>query len=78
MRTHGGRIERVVRIADDVDSQGASDVVREVHIVTFPDDAHFEAYRVDPAVAAVRAWRDVSVIATEVWRGEDITPYGAE
>ena len=47
MAAHGGRIERtvVVPVAD------APELVREIHVVTFPDARAFEAYRDDARLA---------------------------
>jgi uncharacterized protein (DUF1330 family) len=77
MRAHGGRIERVIRIAEESVSNATNQTLREVHIVTFPGRDHLDAYRRDPAIAAVRRWRDESVVATEVLIGDDISPYGS-
>jgi hypothetical protein len=43
MAAHGGRIERTVvtPVAD------APDLLREIHVVTFPDASAFQAYRDD-------------------------------
>lgn len=43
MSRHGGAIERTV-----VESENdATDVFREIHIVSFPDQSAFAAYRTD-------------------------------
>jgi uncharacterized protein (DUF1330 family) len=72
MAAHGGAIERTV-VVDD----GAGDALREVHVVTFPSAAAWDAYRADPALAALAAERATAVIATEVLTGADGPDYGA-
>jgi hypothetical protein len=66
MATHGGRIERTVVAAAD-----APDLVREVHVVTFPDELAFRAYRGDARLAEVAHLREASVVHTELLVGED-------
>jgi uncharacterized protein (DUF1330 family) len=65
MARHGGRIERAYVLEDD----GA--YVRELHVVRFPDDTAFEAYRRDPALTARSADRTRAVISTEIWPAQD-------
>jgi hypothetical protein len=55
---HGGAVERQVTILDD---PGGGDF-REVHIVTFPDDQAYAAYRSDPEVLALRPLREACVV----------------
>jgi uncharacterized protein (DUF1330 family) len=66
MASHGGRIERTV-----VAAAAAPDLVREVHVVTFPDERAFRAYRDDARLAAVAHLREASVVHTELLVGED-------
>jgi hypothetical protein len=74
MAKHGGRIEQVVRRAAD----GAhGDGPFEVHVVSFPDWSSFEAYRSDPAFAALQPQRERLIARTEVLRGESREPYAA-
>lgn len=74
MARHGGAIERVVVIP------GAPDAgtFQEVHIVTFPDRAAYEAYRADPALAPSRHLREASVVDALVLEGEEGPAYGPE
>jgi uncharacterized protein (DUF1330 family) len=72
MAGHGGRIERSVVI----EAEGASPLVREVHVVTFPDAAALAAYRGDPRRAEAVHLRDASVVSTEILVGEDGPDYG--
>lgn len=63
MAKHGGRIESVVRLPE---SGGPF----EVHVVTFPDEPAFEAYRDDPRFRDLQALRERAISRTEVRRGE--------
>jgi uncharacterized protein (DUF1330 family) len=65
MTRHGGGIERTI-VVDD----GAGDTLREVHVVGFPSVAAWNAYRADPALAALAADRAAAVVATELLIGE--------
>lgn len=71
MARHGGGIERAVEIPPDQPGQP----YREVHIVSFPDESSYQAYAVDPDMAAWRDLRDESVIRTEVMKGEEGPDY---
>ena len=71
MARHGGAIERTV-VVDD----GSGDTLREVHVVDFPSAAAWDAYRADPALAALAADRAAAVVATEVLFGEPGPDYG--
>jgi hypothetical protein len=66
MATHGGRIERTV-----VAAAATPDLVREVHVVTFPDVRAFHAYRDDARLAEMAHLREASVVHTELLVGED-------
>jgi hypothetical protein len=72
MAAHGGRIERAVvaPVADD------PDLVREIHVVTFPDAGAFQAYRDDPRLTEHAHLREAAVVSTEVFVGEDGPDYG--
>lgn len=70
MKEHGGRIERVIVAAD------TADTIKEIHVVTFPDDAAFKAYRQDPKLAEFAPLRDASVVGTDIHIGADGPPYG--
>lgn len=70
MARHRGAIERTV-VAPGIDDA----TLREVHVVTFPDDASLAAYRADAALAAARDLRDRSVVSTELLLGEDGPTY---
>ena len=71
MAEYGGAIERTIVVGDD--GQGAA--FKEVHLVTFPDRAAFEAYQKEPRLAALAALRAASVLDTEVLIGEEGPEY---
>lgn len=71
MVRYGGRIERTVVVAP-ADVPG---LVKEVHVVTFPDERTFRAYRDDPRLAERAHLREASVVSTEVLVGEDGPDY---
>jgi uncharacterized protein (DUF1330 family) len=71
MVEHGGRIERNV-VADD----GASETLTEIHLLRFPDEAAFAAYRASPKLVASQALREISVLQTIVFVGDDGPLYG--
>ena len=67
MKKHGGRIERTVVVVAD----GSPELIREIHVVTFPSEAAFTAYRKDEQLAELAHLRDQSVVHTELFVGED-------
>jgi hypothetical protein len=71
MARHGGAIERTVVIPP----AGAEAPLKEVHIVTFPDEGALHAYQRDPALQEVLHLRAGSVVATELLIGEDGPEY---
>ena len=73
MADHGGRIERTV-VAPVEDRP---DLLTEVHVVTFPGEAAFAAYRGDPRLRALAPLRESSVVATAILAGEDGPDYSA-
>jgi uncharacterized protein (DUF1330 family) len=74
MADHGGRIERTVV----VDTPEAPTLFKEIHVVTFPDEASFRAYRADDRLGAFGQLREASVVHTEVLAGEDGPSYAIE
>jgi hypothetical protein len=72
MQAHRGRIERTVVAPDD-----SPELVREVHVVVFPDAGAFEAYRADARLATLAPLRESAVVRTELLIGEDGPDYGA-
>jgi len=67
MARHGGAIERAVYLPGDPP--------RELHVLRFPDEQAFSAYRADPALAALAPPRESVVLATEIHLGEDGPKY---
>lgn len=73
MSRHGGRMERVIR-AEGASQSGSS---HEIHIVSFRDQADFDAYRCDPELAGFKSLREEVIMTTEIVRGYDRAVYGA-
>ena len=71
MARHGGAIERTVAVRDDASDER----FKEIHFVRFPDREAFDAYRADEELARAAHLRDASVIATEIFIGEDGPDY---
>ena len=71
MADHGGCLERTV-VAP---VEGRADLFAEVHVVTFPGEAAFAAYRADPRLSALAHLRDGAVVGTEILVGEDGPSY---
>ena len=69
MAKHGGAIEHAYELAGD------GETLRELHVVRFPSDGAFDAYRVDPELAAHAADRALAVISTEIWPATELPPY---
>ena len=67
MAAHGGRIERTVVVNGD----GAADLFKEIHVVTFPSASAFAAYRGDERLRELARLRAAAVVHTEVLVGED-------
>lgn len=71
MARHGGSIDHtVVASSPETDPH-----LKEVHLVRFPDQQSFQAYRNDPDLAAISHLRDESVVSAEVLTGEDGPSY---
>ena len=71
MARYGGRIERRITFAAD-DTATPADRPDEVHIVTFPSEERFEAYRADADLEALAEVRARVIKRTQIWRGEDL------
>jgi uncharacterized protein (DUF1330 family) len=69
MRKHGGALERAVVIR----SGPKEELVTEIHLVRFPDDESFGAYRRDPELLALAPLRQASVVATDILVGDETT-----
>jgi hypothetical protein len=66
MARYGGTIREAVLI----DPDARAETVREVHVVSFPDRAAFEAYRGDAELAALRPVRERAVLSTAIEIGQ--------
>jgi uncharacterized protein (DUF1330 family) len=73
MKDHGGRIERTVVVKPD----GAPDLIKEIHVVRFPNDAAFLSYRNDARLTRISRLREQSVVHTEILVGEEGPTYVA-
>jgi antibiotic biosynthesis monooxygenase (ABM) superfamily enzyme len=71
MARHGGEIERAFRIGPEA----GEDAPFEVHIVSFPDDAAYAAYRSDPEILALRDRRNRIIAQTRVLSAEEVGSY---
>lgn len=69
MAKHGGAIEHAYELAGD------DATLRELHVVRFPDDAAFDAYRADRELADHAADRARAVFSTEIWPATELPPY---
>jgi uncharacterized protein (DUF1330 family) len=72
MGRYGGQIERVIR-PERVVPEGA--VPHEVHLVSFPDEAAFAAYRADAELVGLAALRQAAIARTEIIFGVEGEPY---
>jgi len=73
MKEHGGRIERTIVVAPE----GSPDVIKEIHVLTFPDAGAFAQYQNDERLAELAHLRDESVIHTELLAGVEGPSYAA-
>ena len=67
MKMHGGQLERTVVVAPD----GSPELIKEIHVVTFPNEEAFAAYRKDERLAKFAHLREQSVVHTELHVGEE-------
>jgi len=70
MARHGGRIDQAVRVA-----LGQGEAPHEIHVVSFPDEAAYEAYGADPETLALRENRAQIISATVVLKAREAGPY---
>lgn len=71
MESHGGRIERTITVPPDP----GAETFREVHVVAFPSDDAYTAYRADPRLAALAPLRESAVVSTHILAGADGPDY---
>jgi hypothetical protein len=67
MKSHGGRIEKTVVVNPD----GTPDLIKEIHLVSFPSEAAFQSYRNDQRLAGLSRLREQSVVHSEILVGEE-------
>ena len=70
---YGGAIERTIVVEPTL----SGEPMREVHIVTFPARAAFDAYRTDPDLAALGELRLSCIAYTEILLGRAGPDYQA-
>lgn len=73
MAKHGGAIERTVVVSPE----STGDFLKEIPIVTFPNEQALLAYQKDGDLGEVAHLREESVVKTEILIGEDGPDYGA-
>lgn len=67
VREHGGRLERAIRVPR------AAGAPYEVHVLAFPSESAFDAYRADPQLVALASLRESAVEGTALWSGADVS-----
>ena len=72
MRRHGGGIDRVIRPTGPA-RDGA--LPHEIHLVSFPSAAAFEAYRADAELRALAPLREAAIARTDVTIGTEGEAY---
>jgi uncharacterized protein (DUF1330 family) len=65
MRKHGGAIEKVIRTGQE----NSPEIPFEIHLVSFPDQETFAAYRADLELASLAADRESAILKTVVITG---------
>lgn len=75
MARHQGRIDTAVRLTPPPGAGPADATPYEVHVVSFPDQAAFNAYANDPATLALRERRARIISRTVVQAGRVAGPY---
>lgn len=74
MARHGGRIDCAVRPAPGA----GEDAPFEVHIVSFPDEAAYAAFRSDPDRLALADQRERIIARHLILAGREAGPYGPD
>jgi antibiotic biosynthesis monooxygenase (ABM) superfamily enzyme len=75
MAAHKGRIDSAVRLAPPPGAPPNDATPYELHIVSFPDEAAFQAYSNDPATLALREKRSKIIARTVLMAGREAGPY---
>lgn len=71
MRSHGGDIVRAFETDRNEDGSG-----QEVHLLEFPNDASFAAYRSDPRLLELTEDRNKAIYSTTVITSSHVKTYG--
>jgi uncharacterized protein (DUF1330 family) len=66
---HGGDLLHAIRPTGNLP---AGELPDEVHILRFPDERAFEAYRADPALIALAPLRAEAILSTSVLTGHTL------
>ena len=72
MRRHGARL----RIAFEPEPAPGRNGPDEIHVIEFPDRRALEAYRADPAMAALADGRAEAVARSELFVSRALVDYG--
>jgi uncharacterized protein (DUF1330 family) len=75
MRRYGGRIQRRMVMTG---SSADDDQPDEIHVVTFPDELTFDAYRRDPGLVSLLGVRELAISRTTLWQAEFVPPWSGE
>jgi hypothetical protein len=75
MATHKGRIDSAVRLTPPEGAPPTDMTPYELHIVSFPNQAAYEAYSNDPATLALREKRSKIISRTVLLAGREAGPY---
>ncbi len=73
MARYGGRIERVIR---PLSATPEDPLPHEIHLVSFPSQEQFDAYRADAELAGLAALRQTAIVRTELVIGGEGEAYG--
>jgi hypothetical protein len=75
MARHKGRIDHAIRMTPP-EGAGANDATpHEIHVVSFPDKAAWEAYGQDPETLKLRERRGNIIARTALMTGREAGPY---
>lgn len=75
MARHKGRIDSAVRLTPPPGAPANDATPYELHVVSFPDTAAYEAYSNDPATLALREKRAKIISRTVLMAGREAGPY---
>jgi uncharacterized protein (DUF1330 family) len=67
---HGGQLEQSIRSTSLAEGENV-----EVHVLTFPSEAMFAAYRADPVLVSLSALREAAISSTDILVGVEAPAY---